>query len=105
MIRWCIARSSEDFKVQPGRREDHARKLGSSWLGVVSGEPAVFRTLAVRGVVVLPGLETPAARLSQPVLDWAASFGISPDPDDRLLNLLRRARDAAGETMEINSES
>ena len=75
------------------------RPLGGFWLSRVIGVPAAFAPggpVELAGGTVLPSLNTPAAKLPAPVLTWLAARGVTPGPEDTLLNLLRALRAARG---------
>ncbi len=53
-------------------------------------------------IIILPGLNAPASKLPQKVLDWLAGQGITPAPGDTVLNLLRGLRDKLGATFNVD---
>lgn len=56
--------------------------------------------------VVFQGLETDASRISQRLQDWLSTRGVTTAPGDRVIDLLRKVRSAAGlrpEDVDISS--
>jgi len=56
----------------------------------------------IPGIIVLPSLTTPASKLPQKVFDWLASHGVTPQPDDTVLNVLRALRDKFGASFAVD---
>ena len=67
--------------------------------------PMLAEISALEGVTILPGLNAPADRLRPELLAWFASEGVSAEPGDTVLNLLRRLRDAKGGRFLIDAPS
>ena len=57
-------------------------------------DQALAAAQGLAGVTVLPSLQTPAERLPQAVKDWLAAHGVTLEPGDTLLNLIRKLRAA-----------
>jgi len=100
--RWCV------FNVAVEPVEFHRRalvsamnkitQLGSKYIAEVGFRSySQLQELQLEpGVIVLPGLESPAEFASQTVKDWFTSQGALIGTNDRILNLLRKLRTAKG---------
>lgn len=100
--RWCIFDSTVD-PFEFNRRflvaaVNKATLIGGKIVAEVEfrDHERLRRFQAQVGVAVLPGLETPQRAVSQTTKGWLTSQGVVIDPTDRVLNLLRKLRNAKG---------
>ena len=95
---------ADDLAVQslavPCSGWSRLRELQLGWLLVRCEFNSVKELLAAQQVaeasaaIVLPSLQSPADRLPQALKDWIEARGVTIDPGDTVLNVLRKLRDA-----------
>lgn len=98
VVRWCVTDATIFGRVA---RTRYPMELGGGKLLVQLHFPGLrfyraFQASLGAGEVLLPSLEAPGARLSQAAKNWLAARGIAIDPGDRVVDLLRKVRDALG---------
>lgn len=107
LTRWALSHGPLELADTPGIRESDGKKVGALWLYRMVGTPSALAALSAGGILILPGLSTPAELLPQSVMD--ALGGIVPAPGEQLVNLLRRFRDTnsseTGESLDISLDS
>lgn len=110
IVRWCVTDATVFSRVA---RTRYPMELGGGKILVQLHFPGIrfYRAFqASLGVneILLPSLKAPGARLPQKVKNWLTARGITIDPGDEVVNLLRKVRDALGidfKTIDISNET